>query len=217
VTAPSGAAAAALASASVAPSTVGASPSTSPAAISSRISTGTPPAACRSVATYRPPGVRLAITGVASHLATSSSIVSGTPASRAIASRCRMPLVDPPLAAIPAIAFSSALRSRNARAPLASRVASAPHAAASVARSASASAGTIVRPSGVMPRNSSARPIVFAVKFPAHVPGPGHATRSSSSSSARASRPWRVAPIASQTSWIVATSPCQEPARIGPL
>ena len=41
---------------------------------------------------------------------------AGRPASRAIASRCRMPLVEPPVAAMPAIALSSARRSRNVRA-----------------------------------------------------------------------------------------------------
>ena len=46
-------------------------------------------------------------------MAASSSSVSGTPASRAIASRWRKPLVEPPLATAPAIAFSSARRSRK--------------------------------------------------------------------------------------------------------
>ena len=59
-----------------------------------------------------------------------------------------------------------------------------------------------------MPRQSSATAIVFAVKWPAHVPGPGQATRSSSSSAARGPG------MASHTSWIV-TPP--GPARIGPL
>ena len=39
-----------------------------------------------------------------------SSIVSSIPASAAIASRCRTPLVDPPVAAIAGIAFSNASR-----------------------------------------------------------------------------------------------------------
>ena len=65
-----------------------------------------------------------------------------------------------------------------------------------------------------MPRNSQASPIVLAVKWPAHVPGPGQAVRSSSSSSSRPISPRRNAPTASQTSRIVAPF---APARIGPL
>ncbi len=124
-----------------------------------------------------------------------------------------MPLVEPPLAAIPVIAFSSPRRLRKSRAgrpsSLARRAARAPASAACASRCSSSSAATIVVPDGVSPRNSSASPIVLAVKFPAQVPGPGHAVRSTSSSSARESRPWRKPPTASHTSWIVACSPCQ--------
>ena len=116
ITSPSGSGASALASASVRPSTVGASPSTWPPRISSRASAAVPPALCRSSATQRPPGTRSAITGVRALISASSSSSSGTPASRAMASRCRNVLVEPPLATAPAIAFSSARRSIRLRA-----------------------------------------------------------------------------------------------------
>ena len=128
--------------------------------------------------------------------------------------------MDPPLAAMPVIAFSSARRSRKARAeapPGARAAATAPARAASSSRRASSSAATIVVPGSASPSSSSARPIVFAVKWPAQVPGPGQAARSRVSSSSRDMRPWRVAPTASQTSWIVAVPPRQAPPRIGPL
>ena len=67
-----------------------------------------------------------------------------------------------------------------------------------------------------IPRQSSATAIVFAVKWPAQAPGPGHATASSSSSSSRESSPRSSAPTASHTSWIVTSRPCSSPARIGP-
>ena len=57
---------------------------------------GVPPARCSVSATWRPPGDRLASTGVRAASAVSSSCVSSTPASRAIASRCSTPLVEPP-------------------------------------------------------------------------------------------------------------------------
>ena len=67
------------------------------------------------------------------------------------------------------------------------------------------------------PRQSSATAIVFAVNWPAHVPGPGQAAASISSSAARESSPRSSAPTASQTSWIVSSRPFARPARIGPL
>ena len=56
----------------------------------------------------RPPGCRSHSSGVRSEIASNSSISSGTPISRATASRCSTPLVEPPLVATAAIAFSSA-------------------------------------------------------------------------------------------------------------
>ena len=113
---PSGSAACAVASASVRPSTVGASPSTWPPRMSSRMSVAVPPARCRSSAAHAPPGSRSARTGVRALMAARSSSVSSTPPSRAIARRCRKLFVEPPLATMPAIAFSSARRSRKLRA-----------------------------------------------------------------------------------------------------
>ena len=63
-----------------------------------------------SVATKRPPGFRLATTGVRAATASKSSSVYGIPSSRAIASRCSTPFVEPPLAATDAAALSSASR-----------------------------------------------------------------------------------------------------------
>ena len=52
----------------------------------------------------------LATTGVRAATASKSSSVYGMSSSRAIASRCRTPFVEPPLAAIDAAALSSASR-----------------------------------------------------------------------------------------------------------
>ena len=63
-----------------------------------------------SVATYWPPGLRLARIGVRAETSSKSSSSYGIPSSRAIASRCRTPFVEPPVAAIEAAALSSASR-----------------------------------------------------------------------------------------------------------
>ncbi len=129
-------------------------------------------------------------------------------------------MVEPPLATIPAMAFRSARRSRKVRAVTpceASSTASSPARSAASAFAALSSAGTRPSPIRAMPRQSSATAIVFAVKWPAHVPPAGHACRSSSSSSARVISPRSSAPTASQTSWIVTCRPPIRPARIGPL
>ena len=205
-TRPSGAGASAVAVASVPPCTAGASPSRWPPRTSSAMSAAVPPARWRSSATNRPAGARSAITGVRAATAVSWSWSSATPHSRAMARRCSTPFVEPPVAAMPAIAFSNARRSRKARAdgpPRASAVARAPARAAAAAFSASASAGIRPSPMTAAPRHSSATAIVLAVKCPAHVPGPGHAPRSSSSRSARDRPPRSYAPTASHTSWIV--------------
>ena len=123
-----------------------------------------------------------------------------------------MPFVEPPVAAIPTIAFRSARRSRNVRAvgpEPASCAASVPARVAASSFAARSSAGMSPSPIRAMPRQSSATAIVLAVKWPAHVPAPGQATRSSSSSSARGISPRSSAPTASQTSWIVTSSPSQ--------
>ena len=71
-----------------------------------------PPARCRSVATYRPDGLRSQSTGTRARIASKSSISSGTPAAFAIASRCSTALVEPPIAIATAMAFSKASRVR---------------------------------------------------------------------------------------------------------
>ena len=64
------------------------------------------------MATNRPPGFKSAISGVRELIASKSSMVNSTPASRAIASRCSTALVEPPVAATATMAFSIALRVR---------------------------------------------------------------------------------------------------------
>ena len=70
-----------------------------------------------STAVYWPPGLRSAITGVAAATTSMSSSVSGTSASRAMASRCKTALVDPPEAAAAATALASEARVMKVRAP----------------------------------------------------------------------------------------------------
>ena len=110
-----------------------------------------------------------------------------------MASRWSSPLVEPPVAATPAIALRSARRSRNARAPAPPPRRARPRAARPAPRppafSSRASAGISPSPRIARPRQSSAIAIVLAVNWPAQVPGPGHAWRSSSSSSARVDAP----------------------------
>ena len=52
-------------------------------------------------------------------------------------------------------------------------------------------------PAGLIPRNSSAVAIVFAVNWPPHAPAAGHATPSSSCSSSAVIFPAAYAPICS--------------------
>ncbi len=130
--------------------------------------------------------------------------------------------MEPPVAAMPAMALRSARRSRNVRAdgpPLAASETAEAAAARSAAAPFSSVASAAISPSpmGEMPRQSRATAIVFAVKWPAQVPGPGQASRSSSSSSSRVAEPRSKAPTASHTCWIVTSAPRTRPARIGPL
>ena len=94
----------------VLPVTVIASACRTPSSRRRSTRTGTPPASCRSTATYWPPGLRSQSSGVRSLIASKSSIDSSTPASRATARRCSTPFVEPPLEVTAAIAFSSASR-----------------------------------------------------------------------------------------------------------
>src|SRR5262249_623387 len=85
-------------------------PRRSPAPTSRRATPAVPPARPRPPAVYRPPGCKSAHSGVRRPIGSKSSMVSGTPVSRAMASRCRTALVEPPVAFTPAIAFSNAPR-----------------------------------------------------------------------------------------------------------
>ena len=129
------------------------------------------------------------------------------PSSCAMASRWSTPLVDPPVAATEAMALSMAARVMiwDGRVPpLTSSMTSSParRAASSLPGSV---AGIPFRPPGEMPMNSSAVLIVFAVNWPPHAPGPGHAASSISRSSSREIFPARYAPIASNTVTTVAS------------
>ena len=74
-----------------------------------------------------------------------------------------------------------------------------------------------LRPPGLIPRNSSAVDIVFAVNWPPQAPAPGHATLSSSCSSSALIVPAACAPTPSNTSWIVTSRPWKRPGAIEPL
>src|SRR5450759_431318 len=177
-----------------------------------------PPARERSGAVNRPPGFRSTKSGVRAEIASKSSRTSGTPASRAIARRCRTAFVEPPVAAQDVIAFSKAARVRifagvrpSARRSMTSRPA-----ARATRAFAGAVAGTSFAPIGEMPRNVSAVAMVFAVNWPPHAPAPGQAPASTSQSPASESFPAECAPTASKTSWIVTSFPPTCPGSIDP-
>src|SRR6202140_4488892 len=79
------------------------------------------------------------------------------------------------------------------------------------------SAGTSFAPAGLMPRNSIAIDMVFAVNCPPQAPAPGQALSSISRSSVRLILPAETAPTASKTSINVMSRPRWRPAAIGPL
>ena len=97
------------------------------------------------------------------------------PNSWAIASRWRTPLVDPPVAATPAIAFSSDARVTNVDGRTSRRTRSITSSPARRAASslAGSSAGIPLSPAGESPRNSMTMLIVLAVYWPPQAPGPG--------------------------------------------
>ncbi len=139
--------------------------------------------------------------------------------SRAIASRCRTPFVEPPVAAIAATAFSIASRVMICDGRTSSRTSRMTMRPASYAASvfAGSVAGTSLRPAGQMPRNSRTVAIVLAVNCPPHAPAPGHATPSSSCTSAFDIVPAAAAPTASNTSWMVTSRPRNRPGAMEPL
>ncbi len=153
-----------------------------------------------------------------SEICSNSSIVSGTPISRATASRCSTPLVEPPLVATAAIAFSSAglVMTSLGRLPARSTsITSSPHCRATSSLRPS-SAGTIAEPAGEIPSASNAIAIVLAVNWPPQAPAPGEAASSSSCSCSSVIFPAENCPTASKTCWIVTSWPSQWPGRIEP-
>ena len=166
----------------------------------------------------RPPGFRSTKIGVLDAIASKSSRTSGTPASRAIARRCRTAFVEPPVAATDVIAFSKAARVRifDGVRPSARRCMTSRPAARATAAFAGSVAGTSFAPIGEIPRNVSAVAIVFAVNWPPHAPAPGQAPASTSHSPASESFPAECAPTASKTSWIVTSFPFTRPGSIDP-
>jgi hypothetical protein len=117
--------------------------------------------------------------------------------------------VEPPDIATVAIAFSIDSRVMirlGRRSSSKTFMTSSPACSATVLRS-SATAGTMPEPIGAIPRTSKAQAIVLAVNWPPQAPGPGLATFSNSSSSSSDMSPLAWAPTASNTSWIVTSSP----------
>src|SRR6266852_3711709 len=141
------------------------------------------------------------------------------PASRALASRCKTPFVDPPVAATEAIAFSRAARVTiwRGRTSLAISSMTSRPACSATSSLCGSSAGTSFAPGGLIPRNSIAVDIVFAVNWPPHAPAPGQALSSISRSSAAPILPAATAPTASKTSISVMSRPRWRPAAIVPL
>ncbi len=114
-------------------------------------------------------------------------------------------MVEPPLQAIAAIAFSRLSRvmmSLGSWPRLSTSMTSSPACLATSALCGS-SAGTIEKPAGEIPSTSNAIAIVLAVNWPPQAPAPGDAASSIAVSSSSVMRPAAWAPTASNTSWIV--------------
>ena len=142
------------------------------------------------------------MTGTLRDNSSNVSIGNAKPASAAIAGRWSTALVEPPLATTAVAAFRIDAGVRNVRAEvpsLASFAASRPQRAAST-RLAESVAGGSPDPIGLMPIIASAIAMVLAVNCPPHAPAPGHAARSTLSSSASLMSPFACAPTASNTS-----------------
>ena len=161
----------------------------------------------------------LATMGVRHAISSKSSMESSTPASRAIASRWSTAFVEPAVAATPAMAFSNASRVMMSRGvvPLRRRSIASLPAFRAASAFASKTAGTAFAPAGLMPRNSSAIAIVFAVNCPPHAPAPGQAWSSTAFSRASSMRPAPCAPTASNTSRMVMSLPSSLPGKMEPL
>ncbi len=147
-----------------------------------------------------------------------SSIASLTPASLAMASKCRTALVEPPVAITPAIALWSALRVmiwRGRRPFVKISITSFPVSKATSSLRGS-TAVTPLNPMGDTPSISNAVDIVLAVNWPPQAPAPGQARLSISFSSRASILPALKAPIASKTSWIVRRRPLYSPKAMEP-
>ena len=169
----------------------------------------------------RPAGFKSAITGVARDTSSNTSIsnsLSGIPASRAIASRCKTRLVDPAVA-VPATAalrrLAGVTRSRGRRRALSASTVRRPAWNAAVGLSG-CTAGMSFRPIGERPRKLIASAIVLAVNWPPQAPAPGQACVSTAFSCSSSIVPAPCAPTASNTSWMVSALPLSWPGMIEP-
>ena len=159
-----------------------------------------------------------AMCGVRLRTLSKSSYVRRTPASRASASRCSMPLVEPPTAFSIAIAFSNASNESMSlgRVPDSSRAAHAAPASYTALRRLESSAGGEALPGSASPTASEIDAIVLAVNMPPHDPAPGQAAFSMSRRSPAVMAPEACAPTASYTSTTVSSRPPSSPGIIVP-
>ncbi len=156
--------------------------------------------------------------GVFAAIVSNSSMVSGMPASRAIASRCSTAFVEPAVAATAVIALSNAARVRiwlGRRSSATRRMMISPARIAAPPLRGS-TAGMSLSPIGDSPIISLTIAMVLAVNWPPQAPAPGQATSSSARSSLSSIRPAAVAPTASNMSWIVTSLPRKLPGMIDP-
>ena len=129
--------------------------------------------------------------GVRAPISLKSSSERSIPASAASAGRWSTALVEPPSAIWSAMAFSklSFESTSEGRRSSSTQCMTASPARRATSSRASDSAGALADPRGASPSASLMLAIVFAVYIPAHDPAPGHASRSSESSSSREMSP----------------------------
>ena len=133
---------------------------------------GTPPARCRSTATYFPEGLRSHSTGTRWRMRSKSSMVHATSAAEAMARKCSTALVEPPVAITSEIAFSIDLRVMMSRGFRSFLTASTSTRADCAAESAFSESGEAIcdDPSRLIPSASNADDIVLAVYIPPQAP-----------------------------------------------
>ena len=147
---------------------------------SSCMTTGTPPTSYRSDSGRGPEGCSFTRCGVRALAASQSSIVTGCPASRAMAVRCSTVFVEPPKAMSHSMALrmAAALTMSRAQTPfLSSSITFMPACFAKRMRS-EYTAGTVPLPGSAMPRASHRQFMEFAVNMPEQLPQVGHAVSS---------------------------------------